>query len=107
MIPYRSRWQALLVRSGKARTRAAIVGFSVLASVVLVVALMPVLRPPPERWAIYLVPAIAVPLIVSPLASHLVLELAFALDAANRLDPVTGHSTRQRSGDSALIAVMR
>ena len=83
-MPYRSRWEALLVRSGKARARAAIVGFSVLTSGVLVVAFMLVVRPPPEKWALYLLPAIAVPLIVSPLASHLVLELAFALDAANR-----------------------
>jgi two-component system cell cycle sensor histidine kinase/response regulator CckA len=84
MIPYRSRWQALLVRSGKGRARAAIVGFSVLTSVVLVVAFMLVVRPPREEWVLYLLPAILVPLIVSPLASHLVLELAFALDAANR-----------------------
>ena len=81
-IATRSRWQAWLVAAGKSRARAAIVGFSVVASVLLVVAMMVALNPPREQWAFWLLPAVIVPLVVSPLASYLVLELAFELDAA-------------------------
>ena len=82
MIPSRSRWHTLLVRSGKTRARVAITGFSVFASVLLVIGFIAVTKAPAEDWALYLVPAVVVPLLVAPAASYLVLELAFELEAA-------------------------
>jgi PAS domain S-box-containing protein len=81
----RSRWRTLIVRSGKTRARVAIVGFSVVASFVLVVLLIAVTDVPSEDWVEYLLPAVLVPLVVAPMASHLVLELAFELEAAAAL----------------------
>lgn len=81
----RSRWQALFVRLGKRRARAAFVGFSVLASLLAVVAFMAVVRAPMVDWSRYLVPALVIPLVASPVASHFLFELVFGLDAAYAL----------------------
>ncbi len=82
VIPSRSRWRTLLMQSGKTRARVVITGFSVIASVALVAGLMAVVRAPRDEWALWLLPAILVPLVVAPIASHVVLELAFELEVA-------------------------
>lgn len=83
MLPSRSRWRTLLVPFGKTRARAAITGFSVLASVTMVTMVMLLVQAPANDWALWLLPAIGVPLVVAPLASHVVLELAYELEAAH------------------------
>lgn len=76
----RSRWRSLLVRSGKTRARVAITGFSIAASLLLTASVMLFVGAPPVEWILWLLPATVVPLVVAPMASHLVLELAFELE---------------------------
>jgi PAS domain S-box-containing protein len=85
VTPSHSRWRTLLVKAGKTRARVAITAFSVVTSVLLVAGFIVLTDAPAEEWGHYLLPAVVVPLVVAPMASHLVLELAFELEAAHAL----------------------
>ncbi|MCU0864023.1 MAG: response regulator [Planctomycetes bacterium] len=73
------------MNAGKTRARVAITAFSVVTSVLLVAGFLVVCEVPAEDWLLYMLPAVVVPLVVAPMASYLVLELTFELEAAHAL----------------------
>jgi|JI9StandDraft_2_1071091.scaffolds.fasta_scaffold112261_1 diguanylate cyclase (GGDEF)-like protein len=78
----RSGWRAWLVRRGRWQVVLAVTLFSMLASVVLAYPLSVLLGADPQRLPAFMLVAFVVPAIVAPLASSVVVTLAFDLEAA-------------------------
>lgn len=75
-------WHRALVRLGRTRSQALITLFSVAASVAFTAVAFVLFEGAPEDRPAYFVPAVLIPMVVAPIASGWVLQVAFALDAA-------------------------
>lgn len=80
MTSLRTSWHATLVRLGRHRATALITGISVVLSLALTAVLANTVGASGRELWLWYGPAVLVPLIVAPIASRLVLSLAFALE---------------------------
>ncbi|MCU0616762.1 MAG: ATP-binding protein [Gemmatimonadaceae bacterium] len=80
MTSLRTSWHTTLVRLGRHRATALITGISIGLSVALTAVLAHLANAPARELWLWYGPATLVPLVVAPIASRLVLSLAFALE---------------------------